>query len=96
MFDEVEFDYYMMHIDQCAPKPLGYLAVNHYMCAILDLHQFQVDNGYNSVTKQQLRSSRVNKLLHNVKVRNVLIAKENFEETLTAEFAPYTSVGEIP
>ena len=66
------------------------------MSAILDLHQQQVDNGCNNITKEQLRSNRVKKLLANVKIRKTVIAKENFEERLIGEFAPYTSVSEIP
>ena len=31
-----------------------------------------------------------------MKVRKTTIARENFEERLTGEFSPYTSVNEIP
>jgi hypothetical protein len=98
IFNETEYDYYMspQNINLCASKPVGYSVINHYMCSILDLHQQQVDNGCNNITKEQLRSNRIRKLLANVKVRKTSIAKENFEERLTGEFSPYTSVSEIP
>jgi hypothetical protein len=97
-FNENEYDYYMAqeNLHLCASKPIGYSVINHYMCSILDLHQQQVDNGCNNITKAQLRSNRVQKLLANVKIRKVAISKENFEERLTTEFAPYTVANEIP
>jgi len=98
IFNEAEYDFYMQpeNINFCARKPVGYSVINHYMCAILDLHQQQIDNGCNNITKEQLRSNRIRKLLANVKVRKTTIARENFEERLTGEFSPYTSVNEIP
>lgn len=98
LFNVEEYEFYMRpeNVNFCAHKPVGYSVINHYMSAILDLHQQQVDNGCNNITKEQLRSNRVKKLLANVKIRKTVIAKENFEERLTGEFAPYTSVSEIP
>jgi hypothetical protein len=98
LFNEAEYDFYMRpeNINLCASKPVGYSVINHYMCSIIDLHQQQVDNGCNNITKEQLSSNRVKKLLSNVKLHKNAIAKENFEERLTGEFSLYTSVNEIP
>jgi len=43
IFNEAEYDFYMQpeNINFCARKPIGYSVINHYMCAILDLHQQQ-------------------------------------------------------
>jgi len=44
IFNEAEYDFYMQpeNINFCARKPIGYSVINHYMCAILDLHQQQI------------------------------------------------------
>ena len=41
-------------------------------------------------------SERVRRLLDQVKKRKVPIQRKNFEEKLTAEFAPYTNANEVP
>jgi hypothetical protein len=81
---------------QKAQKPCRYSILNHYHSAILDLHAMQRDNGCNIVPMDELMSDRVKRLLNNVKKRKLMVAKINFEEKLTAEFAPYTTVKKVP
>jgi hypothetical protein len=50
----------------------------------------------NSLTKNQLRSNRVERLMRMVQSRKRRLAKQNYEEKLEAEFSPYTLVHEIP
>ena len=94
-FDFEEYKKYRDAAQLCAEQPVGYSIINQYYSGIIDLHQFQVDNGANNVTKQMLWSNRVTLLLNNVKKRKKTLAKQNFEEKLTSEFAPYTTAGEV-
>ena len=55
----------------------------------------QRDNGCNNVPKDEFLSDCVKHLLNRVK-KQMLVAKINIEEKLTAEFALYTAVKELP
>ncbi len=70
VFSEAEHDFFMKpdNIYLCASKPVGYSLIYHYMCVILDLHHKQIDNGCNNITKDQLQSNSVQKLLANLKI----------------------------
>ena len=56
----------------------------------------QRDNECNYVPKDELMSDCVKHLLNNVKKQKLTLAKINFEEKLTPEFALYTTVKEVP
>ena len=81
---------------QKAQKPCGYSVLNQYCSAILDLYATQRDNGCNNVPKKELMSDCIKHLLNNVKKWKLMVAKINFEEKWTAEFALYTTVKEMP
>ena len=81
---------------QKTKKPCGYSLLNQYHSATVDLHAMQRDNGCNNVPKDELMSDCIKRLLNNVKKRKLMVAKINFEEKLTAEFALYTTVKEVP
>ena len=80
---------------QKAIKPCGYSVLNQYRSAILELHAIQRDNGCNNISKEALMSDRVKRLLNNVKQQKIRISKQNFDEKLTSEFAPYTTVNSV-
>jgi len=50
----------------------------------------------NSLSKDQIRSERVQRLLSTVKTRKVTVQRQNFEEKLQSEFLPYLLVDKIP
>ena len=50
----------------------------------------------NNLTKDHIRSERVQRLLATVKTRKVTIHRLNFEEKLQSEFLPYLLVDKVP
>jgi hypothetical protein len=78
------------------PNPVGYEVVNQHLCAILKIHRRQVDLSSNNLTKDQLRSERVQVLLKSVKMRKRRVAKENYAEKIDSEFAPFLLVRSVP
>ena len=97
LFCTIEYNDVMANAEAIATEPrIGWSAMNQYRCSILKIYQGQLDNNANNLTKQHLLSNRVMKLLNNVKMRQKHIAKQNFEEKLTSEFAPYAAVNELP
>jgi hypothetical protein len=96
VFNKLEYFELMNNPTQKAQKPCGYSLLNQYCSAILDLHAMQRDNGCNNVLKDELMSDCIKHLLNNVKKRKLMVAKISFEEKLTAEFALYTTVKEVP
>jgi hypothetical protein len=77
-------------------RPIAHDQVNQYLCSVLDVHKQQVDMDANNLSKHQLRSDRVMRLMNVVKKRKKKIEKENFEEKLESEFSPYMLVKDIP
>ena len=95
IFNEDEYWELMNNPAQKAVKPCGYSVLNQYRSAILELHAIQRDNGCNNISKEALMSDRVKRLLNNVKQQKIRISKQNFDEKLTSEFAPYTTVNSV-
>ena len=96
VFNEAEYVEFMKDPTLKADKPCGYSVLNQYRSAILELHAKQRDNGCSNVTKEELMSNRVKRLLNNVKKQKIIVSRKIFGEKLTAEFAPYTTVYEVP
>ena len=96
VFNELEYFELMNNPAQKAHKPSGYSVLNQYHSAIFDLHDMQRDNGCNNVAKDEFLSDCIKHLLNSVKKQMLMVAKINFEEKLTAKFAPYTAVKELP
>ena len=94
-FDRDEF-LSVIQRDTCHEKPVAYDVVNQYLCAILKIWKKQVDMNANNLTKDQIRSEQVTRLLNSVKTRKKTIARLNFEEKLESEFLPYLLVEKIP
>ena len=63
------YDNLLMNPNWCAEKPLGFDGVNQYKCALIEIHQYEVDKGLTDVTREQLLSRRVAELMNNVKLR---------------------------
>ena len=82
--------------DSYHEKPVAYDVVNQYLCSILKIWKRQVDMNANNLTKDQIRSERVHRLLATVKTRRTTIHKLNFEEKLQSEFLPYLLVEKVP
>ena len=62
--------------DELNVKPVGYDVVNQYLCSILKIWKEQVDMSANNLSKDQIKASRVLKLLNTVRSR-----KKNGKET---------------
>ena len=95
-FNTADYDHYMTNTGAISQTPCGYSVLNQYRSSLLKLYQTQIDNGANNATKTMLMSDRIKTLLDNVKKRKITIAKENFEEKITHEFAPYATIAELP
>ena len=63
------YDNLLMNPNWCAEKPLGFDGVSQYKCALIEIHQYEVDKGLTDVTREQLLSRRVAELMNNVKLR---------------------------
>jgi hypothetical protein len=96
VFNKLEYFELMNNPTQKAQKPSGYSVLNQYCSAVFDLHAMQKVNECNNVSKDELMSDLVKHPLINVKKWKLMVAKTNFEEKLTTEFAPYTTVKEVP
>jgi len=70
-------------------KPTRYSVVNQWMCAILQLHDQQKLEMTNQFTLQEIKSSRVKKLLNYVRDRRVATARSTYKEKVDYELLPY-------
>lgn len=95
-FNKQDFEEYMLNPERQTEKPCGYSSINQYRAAVMKIHQDQVSSGTNNATKQMLLSNRTKLLLLNTQKKAKYITEDDFEEKLTANFAPYQTVGEIP
>jgi hypothetical protein len=86
----------VMEYDNYHEKPVAYDIVNQYLCSVLKIWKKQVDMNANNLTKDQIRSERVQRLLATVKTRKVTVHRMNFEEKLQSEFLPYLLVEKVP
>ena len=94
-FDMAEFSC-VINQENVAEKPVAYDVVNQYLCVILKIWKKQVDMSANNLSRDQIRSELVQRLLMTVKTRRKTIAKLNFEEKLQSEFLPYLLVDKVP
>jgi hypothetical protein len=82
-------------LDNQNPNLVGYEVINQSWCAILKLWQHQVDIGANNSNKNMLHSERIQRTLNFCKNRKKRIAKKNYKEKLTAEFAQYDLASQV-
>jgi hypothetical protein len=75
IFDAADFRS-VLEKDSYHEKPVAYDVVNQYLCSILKIWKKQVDMNANNLTKDQIRSVRVQRLLATVKTRKVTIQRQ--------------------
>lgn len=95
IFDLEEFNS-VINQENISAKPVAYDVVNQYLCSILKIWKKQVDMNANNLSRDQIRSERVQRLLMTVKTRKKTVARLNFEEKLESEFLPFLLVEKIP
>ena len=94
-FNTAKYDWFMADPKRVSSNPVGYSCVNQYRSAVMLIYHDQVSHGGNNSTKEQLLSNRVKGLLSNTEKKEKFVREANFEEKLTAKFAPYQTVSEI-
>ena len=75
---------------------VGFDMVNQYLCAIRHISTDQCDDGINTITNIDINSTRVKRLMNNIKNRKDHVSKKNFKERINGEFKPYSLYSEIP
>ena len=75
---------------------VGFDVVNQYYCSVLKIWRSQTDNNCNNVSKEQLKSERVSRLLNVVKKRKKRVERELYKEKFGEDMMPYSLVNQVP
>ena len=79
------------------PKnPLGYSQIEHYRTVIKRIHKDQQNMGHNSNPLELVWMDNLDSLMKLAKGRHVHKKKRNYEEKITAEMVPYSTVERYP
>ena len=73
-------------------NPLGYSQIEHYRTVIKRIHRDQQNMGHNSNPLELVWMDNLENLMKLAKGRKVNTKKRNYEEKITAEIVPYSTV----
>ena len=76
--------------------PLGYSQIEHYRTVIKRIHRDQQNMGNNSNPFELVWMDNLDKLMKLAKTRKAVKKKRNYEEKITAEMVPYSTVERYP
>lgn len=74
---------------------VGYNVVNQCLCIVLKIWRQQKDMNANNLTKEQLQSERVTRLLKVVQYRKERLAWRHYKEKYDEEPMPYNLVSQV-
>ena len=75
---------------------VGHDCVNQYLCAIRKIAEDQNEDGTNSIQSYELNSTRVKRLMKNIKNRKDRVSKKQFKERISGDFKPYSLFSSVP
>ena len=77
-------------------NPLGYSQIEHYRTVIKRIHRDQQNMGNNSNPLEMVWMDNLENLMKLAKTRKAATKKRNYEEKITAEMIPYSTVERYP